>query len=266
MRQSANTATRTTTRLSDLIVKASGPAWPDLTANEFLCMDAARRAGLAVPEFHLSDDASLFVIRRFDRLADGTRLGFEDMAALSGQHYDEYGHYKYRGSYESIAAIIEAYCGPNAVESKQRLFEYVAASSLMRNGDAHMKNFGLLYEVPDDPAGVRLAALYDVVTTSVYDLVNPRTGQTSQDRTLALKLNKSRTYPDARVLTAFGHRCNVLKPVQVLERIEAGMDAALAANRDRTPAWLWQRMKQEWDMSRLDLRPRIRKSPAVRYR
>ncbi len=251
----------TTARLSDFIVKASSATYPYLTQNEFLCMDAAKRAGIEVPEFYLSDDGSLFVLRRFDRMPSGARLGFEDMSVLSGQSYDEYGHYKYHGSYEAIAVIIESYCGPRAAESKQRFFEYFAASCMMRNGDAHLKNFGLLYESPNNTASVRLSPMYDVVTTSVYDSVNPRTGQVTQDRELALKFNKSRRYPNRQALVSFGYRCNVLKPAHVLERIEAGMTASLDANRDRLPAALWQRIKKEWDMSRLD---HMREPPSAR--
>lgn len=252
-------AAHTTLRLSDLIVKASSLEHPHLTQNEFLCMDAARRAGIHVPEFHLSDDGSLFIMRRFDRNPNGQRLGFEDMSVLSGQTYDEYGHYKYGGSYEGIIKIIEAYCGANAAESKQRFFEYLAATCLMRNGDAHMKNFGLLYESPDRADSIRLSPMYDVVTTSVYDLVNMRTGRVTQDRELALKLNKSRQYPDRNALIALGHRCHVLKPERVLERIDTGMTAALQANRDRLPEKLWQRMRHEWDMSRLGLASQTRR-------
>lgn len=250
---------RTTARLSDLIVKTSGLAHPHLTQNEFLCMDAARRAGIDVPEFHLSDDGGLLVLRRFDRTAQGARLGFEDMSVLSGQTYDDYGHYKYGGHYEAIPAIIEAYCGPNAAQSKQRFFDYFVASCMMRNGDAHMKNFGLLYGSPHQPDGVRLSPMYDVVTTSVYDTTHERTGRVTQDREMALKLNKSKAYPDRDALIAFGHRCNVLKPERVLERIDAGMTAALEANRDRVPDRLWQRMKREWDMSRLGLQSQVRR-------
>eukprot|EP01034_Spumella_vulgaris_P024434 gene24434-30779_t len=133
----------TTARLSDLIVKASSIQHENLTQNEFLCMDAAKRAGIDVPEFHLSDDGSLFVVRRFDRTDTGERKGFEDMSVLAGLTYNEYGSYKYEGSYENIATIIEAYCGPNATESKQRFFDYFCLSTMVRNGDAHLKNFGL---------------------------------------------------------------------------------------------------------------------------
>lgn len=202
-------------------------------------------------------------MRRFDRTATGARLGFEDMLVLSDQTYDEYGHYKYGGSYEMIATLIEAYCDPNAAQSTQHFFAYVVASCMMRNGDAHMKNFGLLYESPNDPASVRLSPLYDVVTASAYEIERPNTGRATQDNALALKLNKFRAYPDRKALMAFGYRCNVLKPERVLERMDAAMTASLAANRDRVSAGLWQRVKKEWDLSRQVLNSPVRRLAGV---
>ena len=66
----------------NVIIKTQGPRYPGLSANEWMCLSAARCAGLAVPEFDLSADGELLVIDRFDTLPDGTRLGFEDMAAI----------------------------------------------------------------------------------------------------------------------------------------------------------------------------------------
>ena len=242
-----------TVRLSDLIVKSSSVEYPELTSNEFLCMDAARRAGIEVPEFHLSDDGSLFVVRRFDRSSTGERLGFEDMTVTAGQPYDDFGNYKYRGSYEAIANLIEVYCGPNAAESKHRLYEYVVLSCMVRNGDAHMKNFGLLYETPNAPSGVRLAPLYDVVTTSIYGQEDAFTGRIETDRTLALKLNKTDQYPDRKAIIEFGYRCNVLRPEAVLDRIGNAMSASLIENRDRVSRDLLSQMQAEWDAGRLTL-------------
>ena len=48
------------------IVKSWGTDYPQLAANEFFCMSAAKLAGLPVPEFHLSDNGGLFVMKRFD--------------------------------------------------------------------------------------------------------------------------------------------------------------------------------------------------------
>ncbi|MCY1563461.1 hypothetical protein D9M68_1010680 [compost metagenome] len=47
-------------------------------------MSVAREAGIAVPEFYLSDNTRLFVMRRFDRDEQLDPIGFEDMAALMG--------------------------------------------------------------------------------------------------------------------------------------------------------------------------------------
>ena len=67
---------------TDLIVTSGGSDYPGLATNEFVCMSITRDAGIPVPEFFLSDNRRLFVMRRFDRAADGTALGFEEMAVL----------------------------------------------------------------------------------------------------------------------------------------------------------------------------------------
>lgn len=265
------TSEKNTYRVSDLIVKSSGAEYPHLTQNEFLCMDAGRRAGISVPEFHLSEDGSLFIMRRFDRMDNGGRMGFEDISVLLGRSPDKFDKYKYSGGYEMIADVIGLYCGPNSAESKGRLFEYVALSCLVRNGDAHLKNFGILYEAPDKLDSIRLSPMYDVVNTSSYEMGYQKiTGAPKKDKTLALQLNKSNQYPDRKTLVEFGHRCNVLKPERVLERIEQAMTESLEQNRDRVPDKLWQSVKKEWDMSRLGLdsqveRPRLIGSLGHRY-
>src|SRR3990167_2510951 len=68
--------------IPDLIVKAAGADFPGLAANEYLCLGAAREAGIAVPRFDLSDDGQILVVDRFDIAEDGARIGFEDIAAL----------------------------------------------------------------------------------------------------------------------------------------------------------------------------------------
>jgi len=63
--------------------------FPGLAINEFLCMSAAQEAGLPVPQFYLSDNAKLFVMRRFDRDEQLNPIGFEDMASLMGLSADQ---------------------------------------------------------------------------------------------------------------------------------------------------------------------------------
>jgi serine/threonine-protein kinase HipA len=196
----------------ELIVKSGLAEYPGLAINEFICMSAARVAGVPVPEFHLSDDRSLFVMRRFDRTPDGRALGFEDMAVLSGKGPQD----KYTGRYEDIAKLVKAFCPPEQVpRSLAQLFDMVALSCLLGNGDAHLKNFGLLYEHPES-ADISLAPAYDIVNTTCY----------LRDDNLALSLAGNRGFFAARVdLLRFAvEHCHLPRqavPVRLLELCDA---------------------------------------------
>ncbi len=196
----------------------------------------------------MSDDGSLFIMRRFDLQVDGSKLGFEDFAVLGDASYDKAGNYKYKGNYEGISNLIGAYCSNNnAHQQRQKYFEYLALSCMVRNGDAHLKNFGLLYTNPADLTSVKLAPLFDVVTTSAYDFDDQRTGRVLSDRTLALKLNKSNTYPSRKELIAFGRDyCFVAKPDIVIDRIAQAMSEVMKENRSLFPAEFGNRMAKEW--------------------
>ena len=61
--------------IPNLIVKAGSAAYPGLAANEFVCLSAARAAGIQVPPFDLSNDGQILILDRFDITADGSRLG-----------------------------------------------------------------------------------------------------------------------------------------------------------------------------------------------
>ncbi|WP_255581980.1 type II toxin-antitoxin system HipA family toxin [Cupriavidus sp. AU9028] len=240
---------RATLVAPDLIVKASGDDYPHLAQNEFLCMEAARRAGLSVPEFWLSETRQLFVMARFD-LAQGRQLGFEDMAVLMNRTAEE----KYTGSYENIVTAIRLYCGANAPESCQRFFEYLTLTVMVRNGDAHLKNFGLLYTDPISSAPA-LSPLFDVVTTTIYKYQN-RHGVELVDRELALKLEKTRGYPDRKSLLAFGRQvCGVSKPEEVLERIGDAMADTLHLHGPTMEPTLLDALRQEWDGGRRSMAP-----------
>ena len=242
--RSTSLGERATIVHSNLIVKATTDEYPHLTQNEFLCMSAAKRAGIAVPDFWLSEDGGLFVLERFD-LTQTAPLGFEDMTVLMGKSTRA----KYEGSYESIAKAIRLYCADaDPVRELQRFFEYVAFAVMVRNGDGHLKNFGLLYEHPAAVDSIRLAPLYDVVTTSIYGSTSTRTGITKYDRTLALNLSKSKSYPDRATLVEFGASvCDVPQPARVLERIADAMTATLSQLKDRIDGQLLTQMRTEWD-------------------
>jgi serine/threonine-protein kinase HipA len=126
-------------------------------------MKAARKAGLVTPEFHLSENGGIFVMKRFDIRADGASCGFEDFCSLQGFGTDG----KYSGSYERIARSISEFVSPeHRTEARERFFGVLVLSVAVRNGDAHLKNFGVLYDDAKGP--VRLSPIYDIVTTTAY--------------------------------------------------------------------------------------------------
>lgn len=242
---------RATIPVPNLIVKAGSAAYPGLAANEFLCLQAAARAGIAVPAHQLSDDGQLLVLERFDLQPDGKRLGFEDVAALMGLSVrDTLSDRKYQGSYETVAQVLKALSLP-AVDLA-RFFEQVAFSVMVRNGDAHLKNFGVGY---DEAWGARLAPMYDVVTTAIYRYQRWQGAEEEEDRTLALRLfagrGQSRAYPTTEELQRFGRQvCGVAQPAPVLARIadalgdtltEAWQDARMAPALLADMAAMWQR-------------------------
>ena len=74
---------------------------------------------------------------------------------------------KYTGSYERVAKSIKDFVsGDHLPEARKQFFAMLALSVMLRNGDAHLKNFGVLYASPLGP--VTLAPVYDIVTTTVY--------------------------------------------------------------------------------------------------
>jgi len=191
----------------------------------------------------------LLIIDRFDIDTEGRRLGFEDVASLMGLRVrDSLSDRKYYGSYESIADVFRmiGLSGPDLA----RFYEQVAFSVMVRNGDAHLKNFGVLYTGLSD---VRLAPMFDVVTTSVYKYTRYEGGPEMEDTTMALKLFKgagTKTYPVTEELLDCGRRvCNVVHPHHALERIAEGMQKSLndAIRDSRVPADALTRMRDAWD-------------------
>jgi serine/threonine-protein kinase HipA len=243
---------RASLAIPDLIVKTSGPAYPGLAANEWLCLSAADVAGIPVPGFELSDDGQLLVLDRFDIAPDGTRLGFEDIAALMTLRvHDRLSSRKYQGSYENIARVLSLMSASPA-DDLAALFEQIAFSVMVRNGDAHLKNFGMLYT---SDADARLSPMFDVVTTTIYKYERPG-GVEAVDRTLALKWRSgkrwaSRGYPDTEQLLAFGRVvCGMSRPNEVLERIADAMSATLeAAGQDeRIGKTLLEQVSGQWSI------------------
>lgn len=154
---------RGTVTSAGYIVKSWGTDYPYLAANEYFCMTAAKRAGLPTPEFFLSNNGGLFIMRRFDITPEGEAIGFEDMCSLQALGTAR----KYASTYERVSKSIRDFVsGNNLMKAREQFFSTLILSVMLRNGDAHLKNFGVLYTIPLDT--VELAPVYDVVTTTAY--------------------------------------------------------------------------------------------------
>ena len=215
--------------------------FPQLAANEYFCLTAARKCGLEVPSYRLAEDGLALVIDRFDLRGDGSYRGFEDFCVLNARKTSE----KYRGSYETqvMKRFTQFADSTHVNEDLEKLFMLIALNCALRNGDAHLKNFGIVYDHVRGEA--RLAPAYDLVTTSVY---------LPQD-SLALTLNGATRWPTAKELQKLGETRAGRTPAQIrqiLERIaEAVQETTVEVRSYMTQnpqfARVGQRMLQEWE-------------------
>ena len=158
----ARVQNKATLKLDQYIVKSWGEDYKELSLNEYYCMKVVQYAGVPTPEFYLSDDEKLFIMKRFDILESGEHLGFEDMCVLQAKQRED----KYSGSYEQVAKTIQTFVsGKNKKTSLINFYKMIVINNLLKNGDAHLKNFGLIYSDIDN---ISLAPAYDVISTTVY--------------------------------------------------------------------------------------------------
>lgn len=182
---------RATVRTDDYILKTGFDDIPWLSLNEYLCLEVARAAKLEVPQTRISDDGQVLAIGRFDSGADGGRIATEDFCALKG--LDPVDKYR-RGSLEDLAKLCKIYLAPEIrKDSLRRLHRLLLLNHALRNADAHLKNFSLIYSRADD---ARLAPVYDVVTVTIY----PR----YRENLPALPLRGKRVWASGKLLADYG--------------------------------------------------------------
>ncbi|WP_326430301.1 type II toxin-antitoxin system HipA family toxin (plasmid) [Stutzerimonas frequens] len=188
----------------------------ELAANEFFCMRAAGFADIPVPEVQLSATGKLLAVTRFD-LTNSGYLGHEDFCALSAFNTGQ----KYDGTHEGIARLIKAYVSPARVsEALFVYFKMVALSAGVQNGDAHLKNFGVLYDHAGEGGDVWMCPAYDVVSTTPY----------IPKDSFALQLGGSKAWPKEKMLVRFGRTaCGLTEGMckRALEEVADGIADAL---------------------------------------
>lgn len=160
--------------LGDWIIKTPSTKHQNVPLNEFTAMKLAEMVGVEIPEIkligldkldnlppiNLPDEKLAFAIKRFDRDGD-QRIHMEDFA----QVFVKYPHEKYGGvSYEQIGQALYRFSG-DGMADVQQFARRLLVNILLANGDAHLKNWSLIYA---DRVTPRLSPAYDIVTTRVY--------------------------------------------------------------------------------------------------
>ncbi len=189
----------------DWIVKTPSTVHPFVPQNEFSAMQLAKAIGVEIPDIqliplasidnlpaiNLPDEAYAYAIKRFDR--DGEkRIHMEDFAQIlsvyPNQKYD-------KGNYQQLAKLTIDFSG-NALADLEQWVRRLVANILLANGDAHLKNWSLIYPDGFHP---RLSPAYDILTTAIY--MNDET-----DFALNLARNKNWYKTDASLFDAWANK------------------------------------------------------------
>lgn len=163
---------------STCLLKPEFGQYPGLVANEAFCMKVAQSSGLRAASIKIIEVGSTpcLYVQRFDRNIEANgnvteRIHQEDMCQALGispvAKYEENGG----PSVAAVIGLLRTLRGTYMARDISDLVRIVLVNFLLGNSDAHGKNFALLYEPTE---GVRLAPVYDVVSTAVYPDVTDR--------------------------------------------------------------------------------------------
>ncbi|MCB1688798.1 MAG: type II toxin-antitoxin system HipA family toxin [Halioglobus sp.] len=160
--------------VGDWIIKTPSTTHKHVPLNEYTAMRLAELAGVTIPDIRLVEMDKLeqlpainlpnehyaFAIQRFDR-QNGERIHMEDFAQLLVKYpQDKYSS----ANYQQIGKILYDYAG-DGLGDVQQLARRLLVNILLANGDAHLKNWSVLYP---DKVTPTLSPAYDIVTTRVY--------------------------------------------------------------------------------------------------
>ncbi|PHS37835.1 MAG: phosphatidylinositol kinase [Sulfurovum sp.] len=193
----------------EYIIKSFSSEYPHLAENEYFCMKALTYAGITTPKFWLSESKKLFIMEKFTyQKEQGSFYGFEEFCVLFKYNKEQ----KYYGSYEKVAKSL-AHISTQKQDDLRMFYKMMLMNYLLKNGDAHLKNFGVLYTA--DKKERFLAPAYDVVNTLVY---------LPHDKP-ALTLVGKKVWVDKKTLMDFGISSCMLSEKEALSLFEECVDA-----------------------------------------
>jgi len=157
------------------IVKPAIERFKDVVFNEAVCMILADKVGLPTARVAIRNVEGLdyLLVERYDRVKGSggitQRLHQEDFCQALGvvpeRKYQSEGGPTLKQCFDLLRHVSAA-----PVIDLQRLLDAVIFDVLIGNHDAHAKNFSLLY---GEDHSVRLAPLYDVLSTVYYPELSP---------------------------------------------------------------------------------------------
>ena len=155
------------------IIKPAIKGLSETVQNEFFCMRLALEVGLPTPavDIYKIQGQSYYLVERYDRRESSRglvlRLHQEDFCQALQRppefKYENEGGPGLAQCFDLLAMRIRA--GVMAGRNRLTLFDGVIFNFLIGNGDAHGKNFSLLYNTNGSEA---LAPFYDLMCTQVY--------------------------------------------------------------------------------------------------
>ncbi len=143
----------------EYILKPQTMAFPNIPENEECCMGFAEKLEIDIPLhclISLKDESLAYLVKRFDRLK-GEKIHQEDFAQILGETD------KYNGSAERIGKRLKEISSAPGYDS-QLFFERIILNFILGNGDAHLKNYSIIYNDKDD---IRLSPAYDIVCSKL---------------------------------------------------------------------------------------------------
>jgi len=160
---------------------------PGGVINEFICMSGLGASGGTIADINITAKANALVSKRFEMIQDekgmdaGLNLGFEELTSIMDRSVTDKGKgfdvpYKEKGTRSTVTlldiyhAVKEVVSFSNRDTATDELFRSFVFSNIVRNGDAHLRNFGILYN--EDMSEVWLAPSYDITCTDIYSSIS----------------------------------------------------------------------------------------------
>lgn len=166
---------------SNIIIKPNSvnPNIPGIVANEYFCMQVAKKTGLNIPDFtYKKIPEPIFEIERFDRIQQAEfsvdRIHVIDGCQALGlpvSHKIERNFGNDRDVQDiregvSFALLFDLAEKTNIpIKTKQDILDWAVFNYTIGNSDAHGKNISFFM----NPEGAELAPYYDLVSTELYD-------------------------------------------------------------------------------------------------